>query len=83
MMADVFLEGSWLSFARAQVDDKIMDLSAFRNFLTENIKLNGRKGELGDTIKVTMDRTRVTVTSHVEMSKRYTLLPLWHLEAAP
>lgn len=53
-----------------QVDDRIMDLDAFKRFLAENIKLNGKKGELGDAIKVTMDRTKVTVTTHVAMSKR-------------
>ena len=54
----------------AQVDDKIMDLSAFKQFLAENIKLNGRRGELNDQIKVNMDRTKVTITTHVAMSKR-------------
>lgn len=53
------------------VEDRIMDISKFEQFLTERIKVDGKAGNLGDNVKVTSDKTKVTVTSDVQMSKRY------------
>merc|ERR1712183_410347 len=50
------------------VEDKIMEIAAFEKFLTDKIKVNGKTGVLGDLVKVSKDKTRVTVTrdSHVQ-----------------
>ncbi|KAI8112238.1 hypothetical protein M9434_003562 [Picochlorum sp. BPE23] len=48
-----------------------MEIAAFEKFLTDKIKVEGKTGVLGDNVKVTRDKTRVTVTSEVPMSKRY------------
>lgn len=54
------------------VDDKIMeDLGSFEKFLEGRIKVGGKAGALGDNVKITRDRSKITVTSEVEMSKRY------------
>ena len=55
-----------------QVDDKIMDdLGSFEKFLADRIKVGGKAGALGDAVKITRDRSKITVTSEVDMSKRY------------
>ncbi|WPT13243.1 60S ribosomal protein L22-2 [Picochlorum sp. SENEW3] len=53
------------------VEDSIMEIAAFEKFLTDKIKVEGKTGVLGDNVKVTRDKTRITVTSEVPMSKRY------------
>ncbi|GAX85092.1 hypothetical protein CEUSTIGMA_g12512.t1 [Chlamydomonas eustigma] len=53
------------------VEDKIMEIASFEKFLVDKIKVDGKTGILGDDIKVTRDKTKVTVTSDLEMSKRY------------
>merc|ERR1712097_18539 len=53
------------------VDDKIMDIASFEKFLEEHIKVNDKKNNLGELVKVSKDKTKVTVTSDVAMSKRY------------
>jgi len=53
------------------VEDKIMEIAAFEKFLTDKIKVNGKTGVLGDLVKVSKDKTRVTVTTETQMSKRY------------
>merc|ERR1712062_165939 len=53
------------------VDDKIMEIASFEKFLQEKIKVEGKAGLLGDSVTVTRDKTKVTVTSEITMSKRY------------
>jgi large subunit ribosomal protein L22e len=53
------------------VDDKIMEIALFEKFLTDKIKVGGKTGVLGDSVKVSRDRSKITVTSEVPMSKRY------------
>lgn len=53
------------------VEDKIMEIASFEKFLADKIKVDGKAGVLGDVVKVTRDRTKVTVTSEQHMSKRY------------
>jgi len=55
------------------VDDKILELAAFEKYLADRIKVGGKAGALGDAVKVTKDRTKVTVTADgsVALSKRY------------
>ena len=48
-----------------------MEIAAFEKFLTDKIKVEGKTGVLGDNVKVARDKTKITVTSEVPMSKRY------------
>ncbi|KAH9842091.1 Ribosomal L22e protein [Teratosphaeria destructans] len=52
--------------------DRIFDPSAFTTFLQQRIKVEGRTGNLGDTITVTnLGDGRIEVVSHQEFSGRY------------
>ncbi len=53
------------------VEDKIMEIASFEKFLADKIKVNGKTGVLGGDVKVTRDKTKVTVASEQHMSKRY------------
>merc|ERR1711964_155454 len=46
--------------------DDIMDadlMNAYQQYLAENIKLHGRKGKLGDKVKITQENNVVTVAT--------------------
>ncbi|CAM0907705.1 unnamed protein product [Alopecurus aequalis] len=55
------------------VEDKIMEIASLEKFLQERIKVAGGKaGNLGDSVTVTRDKSKVTVTSdNGNFSKRY------------
>ena len=54
------------------VEDKIMEIASLEKFLQERIKVAGGKaGNLGDSVTVTRDKSKVTVTSDGSFSKRY------------
>jgi hypothetical protein len=54
------------------VDDKIMEIASLEKFLQERIKVAGGKaGNLGDSVTVARDKSKVTVTSDGAFSKRY------------
>ena len=53
------------------VKDSIVVTKEFVDFLKANIKVNNKKGELGDVITVTSKGNLVTVTSAIPFSKRY------------
>lgn len=53
------------------VEDSIMEIAAFEKFLVDKIKVDGKTGVLGENVKVARDKTKITVTSEVPMSKRY------------
>jgi large subunit ribosomal protein L22e len=54
------------------VNDKIFDISAFEKFLYERIKVDGRTGNLGDTIVVSQQGDgKIEVVAHQEFSGRY------------
>ena len=55
----------------SQVEDAIMDIASFEQFLTERIKVGGKVGALGDAVSVSSDKNSVTVSSESAMSKRY------------
>ena len=59
------------AYARTQVEDKIMEIGSFSAFLSERIKVGGKAGALGEAVSVSADKTKVTVTSEIAMSKRY------------
>ncbi|KAL9716116.1 60S ribosomal protein L22 [Leucoagaricus gongylophorus] len=52
--------------------DRILDSATLEKFLRENIKVEGKTGQLGDNIKVVRDgNTTITVQSQIPLSKRY------------
>ncbi|KAF6999421.1 hypothetical protein CFC21_015454 [Triticum aestivum] len=52
------------------VEDKIMEIASLEKFLQERIKVAGGKaGNLGDSVTVTRDKSKVTVTSDGAFSK--------------
>jgi|Transcript_9693 large subunit ribosomal protein L22e len=54
--------------------DDIMDadlMNAYQQYLAENIKLHGRKGKLGDKVKITQEANVVTVATTMAYRKRY------------
>jgi large subunit ribosomal protein L22e len=58
--------------ASQPVNDKIFDLSAFEKFLHDRIKVDGRTGNLGDTIAISQQSDgKIEVIAHQEFSGRY------------
>ena len=53
------------------VEDKIMDIASFEKFMLDKIKVNNKTGVLGDAVKVTKEKSKITITSGEHMSKRY------------
>lgn len=52
------------------VDDKIMEISSFEKFLQDRIKVDGKAGVLGEAVKITREKTKISVTSESNFSKR-------------
>jgi len=48
--------------------------ASFQKFLTDKIKVDGRPGMLGESIKVGAEKSKVSVTSDIHLSKRYVYL---------
>jgi len=59
------------------VEDKIMDIASLEKFLQERIKVGGKAGALGDSVTVTREKNKITVTSDSNFSKRYLLINLY------
>ncbi|SGY33051.1 BQ5605_C002g01439 [Microbotryum silenes-dioicae] len=56
----------------APADNKIFDAEAYKQFLTNSIKHEGKTGQLGDVISVqSAGAGKIAITSSVPMSKRY------------
>lgn len=53
------------------VEDKIMDIASLEKFLQERIKVGGKAGALGDSISISREKNKITVTSDNPFSKRY------------
>lgn len=59
------------------VDNKLLSLEAASKYLNSNIKVNGLKGKLGDSIKVSTSDSKskntllIQVVSQMKFSKRY------------
>lgn len=58
--------------ASQPASDKIFDVSAFEKFLNERIKVDGRVGNLGDTVKISQTGDgKIEVLAQNELSGRY------------
>merc|ERR1719408_280361 len=53
------------------VEDSVLEPANFEKFLKDSIKVNGKAGNLGDTISVSRDKTKVIVSAELPLAKRY------------
>ena len=53
------------------IEDNVIVLKDFEAFLTRNIKVDNKKGNLGTNVTVGLDKESVVVESKVPFSKRY------------
>jgi hypothetical protein len=58
--------------ASQPANDKIFDVSAFEKFLHDKIKVDGRVGNLGDTVQISQAGDgKIEVVTHIPFSGRY------------
>ncbi|MCJ1251546.1 hypothetical protein MMC30_008781 [Trapelia coarctata] len=58
--------------ASVPASDKIFDVAAFEKFLHDKIKVDGRVGNLGDTVAISQQgEGNIEVVAHQEFSGRY------------
>ncbi|KAF3537018.1 hypothetical protein F2Q69_00024904 [Brassica cretica] len=48
-----------------------MEIASFEKFLQEGIKVGDKAGALGDSVSITRDKSKITVTSDGQFSNRY------------
>ncbi|GMK53647.1 hypothetical protein CspeluHIS016_0102330 [Cutaneotrichosporon spelunceum] len=53
------------------VNDNVFDPAAFEKFLHDRIKVDGKPGQLGDSIQISKEANRLVLTSQIPFSKRY------------
>merc|ERR1712232_1175188 len=53
------------------VDDQVLDLDSFVAFLSTKIKVNGKAGALGDSVKIGQQNSKINVDAKMPFSKRY------------
>ena len=51
--------------------DQIIVLDDFEKFLHDNIKVDGKKGNLGSKVTVTKDKSRINIQAEMPFSKGY------------
>jgi len=58
--------------ASQPASDKIFDVSAFEKYLNERIKVDGRVGNLGETITISQSGDgKIEIVAHNDLSGRY------------
>jgi large subunit ribosomal protein L22e len=55
----------------APVEDEVMYIRDLEKFLREHIKVEGKKGNLGEQVALTSDASKITLSSEIPFSKRY------------
>nr|CCA17513.1 60S ribosomal protein L22 putative [Albugo laibachii Nc14] len=53
------------------VNDRVLDTSSFEKFLHDRIKVNGKAGDLGDSVTISRVNAKLTIVSTIPFSKRY------------
>mmetsp|Transcript_39700 Transcript_39700/g.60843 ORF Transcript_39700/g.60843 Transcript_39700/m.60843 type:complete len:121 (-) Transcript_39700:79-441(-) len=53
------------------IEDNVIVLKDFEQFLIQKIKVNNKTGNLGDKVSVACDKSNIVVESHIPFSKRY------------
>ena len=56
---------------RLPIEDNVIVLKDFEQFLTQRIKVENKTGNLGSSVTVAMDKDNLTVESKIPFSKRY------------
>ena len=56
---------------RLPIEDNVIVLKDFEQFLTQRIKVDNKTGNLGSSVTVGMDKDSIAVESKIPMSKRY------------
>merc|ERR1712146_672347 len=52
-------------------EDSVIITDDFGDFLKKRIKVNGKKGNLGDAVTVSVNSDKITITAEPPFSKRY------------
>ncbi|CAM9546111.1 unnamed protein product [Phaeothamnion confervicola] len=54
------------------VEDRVLDVGSFEKFLHDRIKVNGKAGNLGESVTIVRDgKAKLIVTATLPFSKRY------------
>lgn len=53
------------------VEDKVFNTKNFTEYLQQKIKINGKTGKLGESVRVSSDDKKITVKTDIVFSKRY------------
>merc|ERR1719157_47221 len=53
------------------IEDNVIVLKDFESYLTQNIKVDGKKGNMGKNVSVGMERENIVIESSIPFSKRY------------
>merc|ERR1740117_1801532 len=53
------------------IEDNVIVLKDFENFLSQRIKVDNKTGNLGSSITVAMDKESIVVDYKIPLSKRY------------
>ena len=53
------------------IEDNVIVLGDFTDFLTQKIKVDGKLGNLANAVTVSKDKNNVVVESKIDFSKRY------------
>merc|ERR1712006_21173 len=53
------------------IEDNVIVLKDFESYLTQNIKVDNKKGNLGSNVTVGLDKESLVVESKIPFSKRY------------
>jgi large subunit ribosomal protein L22e len=53
------------------IEDNVIVLSDFENYLKQHIKVDGKAGNLGSSVSVAKDSSNIVVSSSIPFSKRY------------
>ena len=56
---------------RLPIEDNVIVLKDFEQFLAQKIKVDNKTGNLGNSITVNMDKDQIAVESKIPLSKRY------------
>ncbi len=53
------------------IEDNVIVINDFENFLKSKIKVDGKAGQLGSSVTVSKDSNNIVVQSSIPFSKRY------------